>query len=123
MKLRFLPPLWMVWLPLFSPGALPHPAVGARALAAKGEVPADATWAPVTARPTTRSPAATVASSPLRREGGSARSTRYSSPEVVRNGGRADPIVQTSHVSCQSRTINAEPAPGSARLPCPPRFE
>ena len=31
MKLRLLPPLWMVWVPLFSPGALPQPAVVAAA--------------------------------------------------------------------------------------------
>ncbi len=27
MKLRLFPPLWMVCVPLFSPGALPQPAV------------------------------------------------------------------------------------------------
>src|SRR3954463_3650610 len=108
----------MVWLPLFSPGALPHPAVGARAFAAKGEVPADATWVPVTARPTTRSPAATVASSPLRREGGSARSTRYSSPELVRDSGHTDPLCK-HHLNDDHRCLRLTAAVVVRRLRTP----
>src|SRR5688500_13694620 len=42
MKLRLLPPLWIVWVPLFSPGALPQPAV----VAAAAEVTVVPTYAP-----------------------------------------------------------------------------
>src|SRR5688500_13094690 len=42
MKLRLLPLLWMVWVPLFSPGALPQPAV----VAAAADVAVVATYPP-----------------------------------------------------------------------------
>ena len=54
MKLRLLPPLWMVWVPLFSPGALPQPAVVAAAAevtVVATNVPAAATIKPATIVP------------------------------------------------------------------------
>src|SRR6185312_7820402 len=46
MKLRFFPLLWIVWVPLFSPGALPQPAV----VAAVAGPPAMTTYAPTATR-------------------------------------------------------------------------
>jgi hypothetical protein len=40
MKLRDLPLLWIVWVPLANPGALPHPAVAANVVTSVVTLPA-----------------------------------------------------------------------------------